>query len=370
MNLKIKRKKMIMKKIYVIGLSSIIMLSVLLFSLFFINKKDKKKPTTPILKTITLNESTCHISDDDIGKIEGIQCNDSVLVTMDFHTGYSYTLFNLQTGTSLGRFGKIGQGPEEISLGCIGNLVNNKYYIYNFADGLVAKYNTDSLTHNINTKPIKMTRIKIPFGDVHFRRVIPLNDSTFLGAGINITKQYTVFDHQNTFISSEVDVYNANNKQFNKYQRALSNSGILRKHPTKNKFAFALSKSANIDFFDVVNNQIRPIKLVRERDPLLNLQQNSTLVTARPSLTCPIGYLDVTVGEKYVYALYTEKKITASYNSDIIRVFDWEGNPIVQYKLKNEAFHIAINEKAQKLYAVIRNAEAGYSITSYDIPVL
>ena len=359
-----------MKKKHVIGVSVIIMLSVLLFSLFFLNKEDKKKPTTPILKTITLNESTCHISDDDIGKIEGIQCNDSVLITFDLHTGYTYTLFDLQTGTSLGRFGKIGQGPEEISAGCIGSLVNNTYYIYNFVDGLIAKYNTDSLTCDINTNPIKMARLKIPLGDVHFQRVIPLNDSIFLGAGTNITKQYTVFDHKKTFISSAVDVYNAYDKQFSKYQRALSNTGVLRKHPTKNKFAFALSKSANIDFFDVVNNQIRPIKLIRERDPLLNPQQNSTMVSTGPKLTCPIGYLDVTVGDKYVYALYTEKKVTAAYNSDIIRVFDWEGNPIVQYKLKDEAFYITINEKAQKLYAVIRNAEAGYSITSYDIPVL
>ena len=347
------------------------MLSGLLFSLFFLNKEDKKpQPTTSFLKTITLNESICHISDDDLGRIEGIQCNDSVLITFDLHTGYTYTLFDLQTGTSLGRFGKIGQGPEEISAGCFGNLINNKYYIHSFADGLVAKYNTDSLTCNINAKPIKMTRVKIPFGDIHFRRVIPLNDTTFLGAGTNITKQYTVFNHQDAIISSAVDVYNANDNQFNKYQRALSNTGVLRKHPTENKFAFALSKSANIDFFDVVNNQIQPIKLIRERNPLLDIQQNSTLVTASPNPTCPIGYLDVAVGDKYVYALYTEKKITASYNSDIIRVFDWKGNPIVQYKLKDEAFYIAINEKAQKLYAVIRNSEGGYSITSYDIPVL
>ncbi len=331
-------------------------------------KENTNKPKMSFPEETKLSKSEYHIDEDQLAKIDGIQCNDSSLIIFDAHSGMSYTLFDLTTGKYIGRFGEIGQGPGEIPLGCIGQLNNNTYTVHLLSAGFIAQYCMDSLRTNIKTKPTTSTKIQFQFGDVYFSKVIPINDTTFMGAGVyNGKYQYILFNNKNQILDYSTEVYNAYDKNYNKYHKMISSEGTLRKSPSKNRFVYSLYYSENIDILEVSENKINIIKSSRERNPLLKPTQNGTFVTAHPDLDCPIGYIDIAVGDNNIYSLYTDKNVTNQYCSDIIRVFDWDGNPVKQYKLDQQAYFIAVNEKQNKLYAATKNEDAGWSITAYNL---
>ncbi|MCZ2506055.1 hypothetical protein O1427_02850, partial [Bacteroides fragilis] len=72
------------------------------------------------------------------------------------------------------------------------------------------------------------------------------------------------------------------------------------------------------------------------------------------------------------YTLYTDKKIcdNNTYNdlsSTTVLVFDWNGNPVKQYELSKEAYYITIDKTLQRMYAVVRKPDMGWTIVCYAI---
>jgi hypothetical protein len=354
-----------MKKIQIIAL-------LIVFALYSCKNTSTDSPIDLFSHTINLSETKYNIDEDSLALIEGIQCNDNSLIVTDFHLGKSFSIFNLQTGKYIGRFGKIGQGPDELPLGCTGNLEYNKFSISFDFTGLIASYNMDSLLSNINSKPKKLARKNIP--ETSFSRVIPLNDSVFLGAGVYKSEyQYALFDKQNKVIDYNIDIFNAKDEKFNMYHKFISNQGTFKKHPMLNQFVYSLNNSSNIDFIDVSNNKINLIKSIRLKNPICNPIQFGDLSRVVPDNNSIIGYIDIATSNKYVYTLYADKLFVNEngtgnkFNSDIVLVFDWKGNPVKKYKLTKEAFYIAINEKSKKLYAAIKKTDGSWSIATYDI---
>jgi len=302
-----------------------------------------------------------------LARIEGIQCNDSMLIVFDYHSGQSYTLFNLKNGFCFGRFGDIGQGPHEISLGCQGFLRKNKFILLDPFTGIIGQYDLDSLSYDVNSRIVRLTKFNIPEGEF-YSKLLPVNDSLFLAAGaFHSQKQYAIFDYNGDVKELNVDIYNAYDNFFNKYHKLLSNQGRISKCPGSNRFAFTLNYSSNIDFCEVVDNKIKIIKLRRKKNPQLKSYSQGERMFVRPDLNSPIGYLDVTSGEKFVYALHSDKPITQMYSSDKVYVFDWEGNPIKEYKLDQEACYIAVNEDSNQLIAAVREEDGGWNIKSYTL---
>jgi hypothetical protein len=224
----------------------------------------------------------------------------------------------------------------------------------------------DSLLVNIHSKPHVLAKYK--FDDATLPRICPINDSIFLGAGVYKSEfQYVLFNAANDIMDCKVEIYNARYDWFNAPHKFLSNQGRFKKHPHKNQFVFSLNHSANIDFLEVADNKINVIKLLRQKNPLYKVIQNGEMSMVAPDANCIIGYIDISACNNYVYALYTDKKATASYSSDKILVYDWEGNLVKEYRLNREAYYITVNETLNKLFAAVRNEDGGWSITSYDM---
>lgn len=345
-----------------------------IFIILFSTSCSKKKnfPNSIFLNTIFLSERNFNIDEKDLGQIEGIQCNDSVLIVLDFHSGDSYTLFDTNSGKVIRRFGAIGQGPDEIPLGTYGHLENKYFYLFYDQTGYIGKHSIDSLW-NINSIPRSNTLAKYQIEEAQLSRAIPLNDSIFLGAGTYKSRfQYLLFNKNNKVIDYSIDIYNFENKDFNKYHKFLSNQGNLKKHPNKNKFVYSINFSSNLDFIEIENNKINLIKSLHFYDPNYQPISNDNLNRVIPANNNIIGYIDLCATEQFVYALYADKEIFTKgkgndYNSDTILVFDWSGNPIKILKLKNEAYYICIDEEKKILYAAVINDSYGWSIISYEL---
>lgn len=336
------------------------------------SKREKGFPDSIFSNTLALSPSDFDIEEEDLAQVEGIHCNDSILIVLDFHSGDSYTLFDINSGKAMRRFGAIGQGPNEIPLGTYGHIEDNYFYLFYDQTGYIGKYSVDSLC---NTKcilhPQRLAKYQIE--EAQLSRAIPLDDSTFLGAGTYKSKfQYLLFNKNSKVIDYNIDIYNSDYENFNKYHKFLSNQGNLKKHPFKNLFVYSVNFSSNLDFIEVKNNKINLIKSLHFSNPNYQPISNDNLNRVIPSKDNIIGYIDIYATEKYVYALYANKKrFTANkgneYNSDTILVFDWNGNPIKILQLTNEAYYICINEDRKILYAAIIDESYGWSIISYKL---
>ncbi|MCD7936397.1 MAG: TolB-like 6-bladed beta-propeller domain-containing protein [Tannerellaceae bacterium] len=343
--------------------------SVIILFAFFACKQPEKKVTSLFPVEVSLQEIPYSIDENELARIEGIQCNDSCLLVFDYHSGESFSLFNIVTGECIGRFGTIGDGPGELLPGYTGSLIQDKFYIYHAAIQSILKYENITPSFNIKSSPETLLKYDFPlFSEVYFSKLIPLNDSVvFAGGFYSPGYQYMLFDNQNEMIDYNVDVYNLSDSFPTVYHKMLANQGEGRKHPFEDKYAYITKYSSNIDFIDIKDNRINPVKLIRERSPKFVPWQDGTRVAMHPAMDCPIGYIDIAVSSKYVYGLHTEKDITNPYCSDIILVYDWEGNRIRKCKLNKEAYFITINERLNKLYAAVREEDGGWHITSYEI---
>mgnify|MGYP003418024977 FL=1 len=336
------------------------------------SKREKDFPDSIFSTTLELSQSDFNIEEKDLAQIEGIHCNDSVLIVLDFHSGDSYTLFDINSGKIIRRFGAIGQGPNEIPLGTYGYIEDKYFYLFYDQIGYIGKYSIDSLC---NTKSISHPHrlAKYQLEETQLSRAISLNDSIFLGAGTYKSKfQYTLFNKYNNILDYSIEIYNSNSKDFNKYHKFLSNQGNLKKRPNRNQFVYSLNFSSNLDIVEINNNKIHLIKSLHFANPNYQPVSNDNLNRVIPSKENIIGYLDICATKEYIYALYADKKRftdnkSNNYNSDTILVFDWNGNPIRKLKLTNEAYYICINEDRQMLYAAVKDASYGWSIISYKL---
>jgi hypothetical protein len=338
------------------------------------NSGTRKLANTPVSlfgnQYDTLQKIQNNFNNDDIGIIEGFRNNDSSLIIFDYHSGKCYSLFNLSSQNLIDRFGTVGQGPGEILLGTYGFINENYYYIFNHQTGIIAKYDLNSLHFNIHNVPKKLVNYKIP--DAYFSQLIPINDSLYFGAGTYKEKyQYLLFDSKNEIMDYNVEIYNSK-ENWHAFNTQLANQGKLRKHPHENKFIFALNISSNLDIVEVSDNKINIIKLLRFRDPK-NIPTNSqNIYQVMPDTKNPIGYIDIAAGDKYIYALYTDKKIIEDngkinhYCSDEILVFDWTGNPVKRYHLEEDAYYIAVSEGNKMIYlATHHDDDGGWKIETY-----
>ena len=307
------------------------------------------------------------IEKDSLGRVEGLLCDENNLIVYDFYGGNSYTLFDINTGEYLTRFGVIGQGAGEIPIGCKGYLSNGNFVIFNDQIKQVFQYNLDSLRKGGSS--LFPTRIaKYQISDTQISRLIALNENLFVAAGNHKEgSQYILFDRNSYVKDAQVKTYNADDERFNMYTRFLSNQGDLVKHPHENLLAYSLNFSSNVDFFKVVNNQIVPIKSLRYKNPAYKpIVESEVLYKAVPTQEAITGYIQLCSTSQYVYALYSGKKLYENWmKSKDILVFDWEGTPVIRYSLDKEAYYIAVNENQQKLYVATKDELGSWEIICY-----
>ena len=313
------------------------------------------------------------INEDSIAVIEGLVCDGENLIVYDYHSNSSYTLFDEKTGEYIARFGTIGQGPIEIPVGCYGYLLKGCFSVFDDQTRIVMKYNLDSLrSGKVNAAPKRLTKYDIP--DAQISRLIAINDSTFFSAGTYRDRyQYLLFDKNSKVLDYSVDIYNVADSTFNKYTKFLSNQGDLIMHPEKQKFACSINFSSNIDFFEIVDNEIKLTKSLRLGNPT---SQPVTSTIVGGGMYCSvdltensqIGYINLCATGEYVYALYSEKKaIKSTRKSNVVLVFDWSGNPVKKYLLDTDAYYIAVDETEQSMFAAVKNSERGWSIQCYNL---
>ena len=306
---------------------------------------------------MTSNESHAYI--------EGIFVNDSNIITIDIYDGKSYNLFDKKNGLLYKRFGNIGEGPNEIPMGCVGYLKSKNFYIFDDQIKIIAKYDIHSLLYDSLYSITPLAKYDIR--DAQISRIIPLNDSVFTALGTYQDKyQYFIFNAKSEVLDYAIEIYNYNNSNYNKFHKFLSNQGSLAKHPKENKFVGSIRFSSNIDFFEVQGSQLIPIKSHRLGDPIYETLQQGKYNRVIPTNETVNGYIDLCATENYVYALFSnETFLSESYYSYSVIVYNWNGEAIKTIKLPQKAFYIAVSNDV--LYTVTQEESGEFSIKAYNL---
>jgi hypothetical protein len=317
-----------------------------------------------------LTKANFTIDEDMLAGVEGIYVDDKYIVTLDWHTGQSYSLFDA-AGKFICRFGNIGQGPTEIPSGCIGYLYKHKFYVHDTDSGLLAVYNLDSLQMDAAFPPQRLPRY--PTDVMQLSKIVPVNDTLFLGAGAIGNNQFVLFGTSGIVYDKSVPLFNASISDMHPSNKYLSNQGSLVRHPKKNIMAYSVNKSANLELIRVTDdNKIERVKSLRLRNPEYTYLQTEMILSADLNPESKMGYLALTGSNKYIYALYSVSSLSNReyhpYFSDIILVFDWEGNPVRKYKLPHRVFSIASDMNGERLYTTQIDAETkGWTIEAYRL---
>ena len=348
--------------------------STLFLCLFSCTKKANENILDFFPEQYSLSESEFGIQNDSLAVIEGLFCSDTSLFVIDHCLGETYSLFDAFTGDFITRFGKIGQGPEEIPMYSSGYPDKGRFVSYysSFGVGSVMVYEVDSLKSNSRKKTSLSAKFSIT--DASFSRIIMLNDSTFVGVGLYLGEYlYVMFNNRGEIIDYSIKVFNFGDDNYNIFHRYLSNQGYIGKHPLENKFVYALTNSSNIDFMNVVDDKFDLVKSIHAGDPQLIPGSIELMNFVTPKDNSIIGFIDLSVTRNYVYALYVDKTYLDSNDqmnkqcSNIVLVFDWNGNPVKRYNLDSEAYYIGVNELNNKLYAASIDSDGGWTILTYPI---
>lgn len=313
-----------------------------------------------------------NISDDSLAQVEGLTCDGENLVVYDFHSGDSYTLFDVKSGEYIARFGTIGQGPTEIPAGCYGYLSRKCFFVFDDQTRMVMRYSLDSLRNNkVSGAFMKLADYNVQ--NAKNSRLIAIDDSTFLCGGTYKDQyQYLLFDKNSKILDYGVDIYNVSDSAFNIHTKYLANQGDLVMHPKEKKFVYSVNFSSNMDFFEIKNDKIELIKSLRLGDPIykptIGQMGGNTFYSADLTEDSQVGYINLSATDKYIYALYSDKKLYSNgRKSNTVLVFDWKGNPVKKYLLDNDAYYIAVDEIRQNILVAVKNSEGGWSIICYAL---
>ena len=295
--------------------------------------------------------------------IGAVYCNDSILVIYNCKNECQYSLFDIKSGKITKDIGMIGHGNNEIPVGCIGDIYGDTLFVSNSLT-TIAKYSLS----NSKQKMVADSVIKIKSNNAIMSAIAPVKSNYFIGLGSYKDKyHYVVTDNNENITSYAIEIYNANDKNFNTYHKFLSNQGKIIKKQDDNAYVGITFRSGLIDFIRVDNMKIKQIKSYNKIVPEWKPKQEEANCSLNWTKNTINGFIDICGNNKYVFALYSEDltKELNYYGSKYILVFNWNGNLKACIQLDNYAQYIASNNST--LFTIEEDTEGIQSIKAYKL---
>ena len=303
------------------------------------------------------------VPSDSLGRVLQMIVIDSLLLLRDKYNGYIFNLIDLKTEKMLFRFGRIGKGPGEFSGHAVHTdvLQRNSRTIGAF-DRNTGKYSEiaiDSMILNKNYVPNQqMGRFSLKYSSLH-----AINDSLFVGIG-HFDHRYAVSDARQKIVQEIHDypfLQHLNSKASLR-EIAMASQGKICARPQGRRLVLATYRAANLEIGEVSNTSIAKIKNIYTSPPLFEGSEQGNSVSVNYAEDGKFGYQDITVTEKYIYALYSGKTIKAYgyrgiYQGNTVLVFDWDGNPVTIVKLDREISALAVNRDNSTMFGFSSDKE-------------
>lgn len=286
---------------------------------------------------------------------------DEYLLISDFKAGKPLHILNLKNQNHLGSYGVKGQGPGEVATPwSFSELTSKKFTLVDIVQKKILEYDIDTLLRF--NRPVYEQKLN-QNGFTQFAKVY--GDTIFFDDGYKLN--YRLYK------SKFYDVKNTSS--INGYGEIpiivdAEISDIVKRDMTmahmKSKngfFVFVYMYCPRIEIFDYGKKQWKTIISPKNFVPEFNKSVQKGFTVTKKTV---YAYPDIALTDKYIYALYSEKRIMDHVypKSNSIYVFDFEGNPIKKYNLDKDISFFSVKNDST-IYAT--NVETNPELVVFSL---
>jgi len=283
---------------------------------------------------------------------------DSLLLISDFGATL-VKVVNPITGKELNSICRKGRGPGEFSdrIKIAYNKRDNAINVFEVQVKILAQFPV-SQTLKWENDSVTKVHLDKPF----IQQAIKCNDSLLVGVGM-LEKRYALFNSVGKCKSVKYDYPDLTDNNWTFHLKSIAFQNDLVVNSTGSRFAEASLYCDNIEFFAIKGTDIYKIKGYQSYNPDLENRSSGDMKVMHPKESTKFGYLDICAQGNHVYCLYSGKTIKESrgkggpFHGSAIRVFDFDGNPVVSYKLDRDVFKFTVDTREKTIYAIVHTPE-------------
>ena len=291
-------------------------------------------------------------NDEFYSKIYKLLIYNNQIIAYDYNNEYFFSKTNIQNNT-LNRFGKLGQGPNEIvMMPSTLTVFDNNFYFYSSTQNSLFSVNIEQGGSYIPEKVVDFDPAE------KIISVIPVAYKNYIALGGFMNGRYLLLDQAGKSISSFYDYPEFDySREITNLHKALAFQGHLMRRPDGKRFFFAGRDSEIIEILEVKeNNKIVKIFDFQGKIASFNFDGDGVNYTASSiNKKSKIFFVDANCTQKYIYLLYATKVIgdnlSNALESSKVFVLDWNGNPMYSLHLNIDVSYIAIDENDEIIYA-------------------
>lgn len=322
--------------------------------------------TSEDVKIISITHSEIFNDEEEIGTPRDIMVNDSLVIVVDKYT--PFIIYDRRTSEHLANKGEYGSGPLEFNR--IEQLTSykNKLYTYDMMKSMLYEVFfliEDTVCYSI--RPIWEEQL------YNTTTVLPNCDNKFLCLGIYEDNQIKLMDDKGCVMESlfEYPYRDENEKKLSNLNRFLAYQGCAVNSPNGTNFIHACSSCNYITAFSMIDSKLHKKEKINSY-PTYKIENKEDLHSTPFSAHSPMGYMDVSATDEYIYLLYSGKSY-AKHNNDvfcgnIVKIYNWDLEYICELHLDLSTYNICATEDNQLLYTV--SLAPDYKVVKYEIPQL
>lgn len=348
----------------------IIVLSGIVFYYSCSKQSDLQNSPTELFHSVQNLKSTTLISGDILKNTEQILLLDSLLIIHDkVEVGndyFLYSVFDLNNESILGYFGREGRGPEEYYFPSFMSRISGNKSKFGIHNSVQSQFNVIEISYSSN-RQLNISESKFEISPNYFR--IGKSGNNFVGTGRFQDGRYAISNDQGKITKVYGDYPFQNELHLNNFSAGMAFQSRFAFHYEGNKAVSATSASANLEILELTNGELKTISKHHSYPPQFEDQsQSEEFISVVWDTDNYWGYHNIDVSYKYIYALYSGRKIGDSdrfFYGDKILVFDWNGNPIIQLNLDKEVSDITVSKDDTGIYGITTDEESGESEIIY-----
>jgi hypothetical protein len=279
--------------------------------------------------------------------------NDNSLIIEIYNDEYNLLKVNLNDN-SITKLLPVGNGPGEFVRIGISQKTSDSTFL--FQDSNSAQlYEMNIITGEL----IK----EYDYAGNRFMKIVKMNDY-YIGTGVFNEGMFAVSNNNDSV--HYVHHYPEDNIDNSKTaSKAMAYQGRLLSNETLERVLFCSIRFPYFEIFQFDNYKVSSVKksYIGEFDYTISPDEN--MVFAAVAKNNREGYVDVDATFQNIYLLYSGRSVAdpdietneqASLSNRIL-VYDWDGNPVMQYETDVDLTSICVNESKNIIYAVSFNPD-------------
>lgn len=188
--------------------------------------------------------------------------------------------------------------------------------------------------------------------------LVPTSFETYIGIGPYEQGRFKILDSFGKEVSMACEQPYRDNAERNipELARAMAYQGNILISPDGKRLVHAIFMTPMLSFYQLSADSISEIRTLVDCYPAYKPELSGDSYAAAMSRHNKLGYINIAVTKKYIYALYSGKTTVehalSAFHGNAVRVYDWEGNFLKEFIFDIDVSSICVSDDDTMLYAV------------------